>query len=371
MSDIIIITAASAGTWIKERFTPSGLKRMLGEGFLSSYKQKMHDLRIIDDKIYIWAKELQKLLKAAKKANEAGRISDLISVLDGIKSKLNNISSQKTEAENLIKFDDVIHQFEKDPVKSKGLTKEELSILNKEAGLIDDWKRNYLKTKLENKERKERQNAINKLLVNTENIINNVFNYVALLGKARVGGNIGDYYDTLSDISKEQTKFEAMYNDVYTKYKLHELKDEAKEEQKQQEAPAELIVKTQPTPVPPVLPEVPELDKPEINVSLEPAEEEVVEDKPKELKIEVPDLIENKTEVKTDKPKVKKPRATPKKASLEEIMVKKGHADFLYDLVKAAKYNDVELLNKMVLKYSELIDESDTEASIKLLEILK
>jgi hypothetical protein len=117
-NEIIIIKSADVGvgTWLKEKFTPSGIVRMFGEGFISEYSQKMSELRDIDNQIENWRKDLKVYLDRMESAYNSKRVLDFVSVVTAINKALRNISSQTSKV-NVIS-EESLQEFEKERVLS-------------------------------------------------------------------------------------------------------------------------------------------------------------------------------------------------------------------------------------------------------------
>lgn len=236
--DIIIITAAGAGTWLRERFTPSGVVRWLGEGLVSDYAQKMETLRLIDDKIYEWSKDLNTYVDLMEGAFKSKRLVDLASVSLVISNTLKKVTLQEQFIKNI--SEESLAEFEKergdlsswwrDPTESPSLSEEEISSqmknrgknqpggknaqlnssldLIKEAGWWDDLTRKWVHRKIRSKKIQERDTELQMFFSKTKNIVSRVRNLADKLHALRASGEIGKYLDTLREISKLQNEFE-------------------------------------------------------------------------------------------------------------------------------------------------------------------
>lgn len=255
--DIIIITAAGASTWLRERFTPSGVVRWLGEGLVSDYAQKMDYLRQVDDRIYEWSKDLGTYIDLMESAFVSKRLVDLASYALVINSTLKKVSLEEGNIQQI--SEEAVKNFEKergtgepsflhnvktlwrDPTESPTLSEEEISSqmgssayenfnLIKEAGWWDDLSRKWVHKKLWSKKLKERDADLKGFFSKSKSIVGRVRNLCDKLHALRASGEIGQYLDTLREVSKLQKDFESDtkhgFNAIYKKH-LKELVEQA------------------------------------------------------------------------------------------------------------------------------------------------
>lgn len=227
--DIIIITAAGKGTWLRERLTPSAWIRMFGEGMISGYKEKMEKLREVDDRIYDWLKDLDKIAKQMRKAAKAARYVDVAILLAQINKRLQEVKAAGKEVKTWT--DEEVLPFElehKEELPSEKLFADDEDILTAEAGLTD-LKRKWVARRLETEMRRQRKLAIKDLLEKTEKIVDFAQGHMSALSKARASGDIASYIRILNDISKAQTEFQNQFMPIYRKH-LEPLVQKAMEE---------------------------------------------------------------------------------------------------------------------------------------------
>lgn len=238
--DIIIVTAAGAGTWLRERFTPKGIQRWLTESAVSEYAHKMDILREVDDRIYEWAKDLSVYIDLMEKAYESNRLADLASLGVSIKRTLKGISSEISKVEKLV---GISEESEKEflrqrqpeipfttklktrfyePTDRFDLSREEIARemqnrasskedqLLKEAGVfdfLDDWTRSWVAKKLRTEKGKQRDRALKSFFRTSKLIINNLKRVTDNLHKLRAQGEIGSYLDSLKKVERLQKDF--------------------------------------------------------------------------------------------------------------------------------------------------------------------
>ncbi len=243
--DIIIITAEGPSTWLRERFTPSGVVRWLGEGLVSDYAEKMEILRQIDDRIYEWSKDLGAYLDLMESSFKAKRLIDLASVAVTINNTLKKVTDEEVNIKDI--SEEAITEFEKqrgelkpgfisnlktlwrDPTTSPNLSEEEIadqmgrkaslnSDLVKEAGWWDDLTRSWVHNKLRSKKLQDRDVALKSFFVKTKSVVTRVRALCDNLHKFRAYGEIGKYLNVLREISKLQKEFNSQFNFIYKNY---------------------------------------------------------------------------------------------------------------------------------------------------------
>jgi len=241
--EIIIITAARPGLWMKERFSPSAIKRWLGETFYKDYGKTMEKLRQIDDAIYEWVKDIEQLYKELKQRQKQPgpmddkRVVDIARLLGGINRRFKKIDRAGDILEDLTESH--LKEFEnKFPAQlpEEGGTFHELSdedtkelerfreksdaddMMSVEAGFWDDLRTKWLTRKMETKSVKERRKAIKQIIDQAGSLVRQMKGTLKNLSKARAAGDVGQYLDALNTISEEQQKFENSFVEVYETY---------------------------------------------------------------------------------------------------------------------------------------------------------
>lgn len=414
--DIIVITAAGTGSWLREKFTPGGWARMFGESLISDYKEKMQILRQVDDKIFDWSKDLDNIVKELQRAFKASRLLDVALLIGELNKKLNNIQIAGAEVKQIA--EKAIKEFESE--RETTLAADDMIV---EAGAWSDFKREWVAKRLETKERKVRNLAIKTVIDKADLTVKKVQKYVKELGRARAEGNIGQYLVVLRLIADEQKSFANTFLPVYKKYLNNmvekALQDEKEEQKIEIKEPVEST--SEPMKIAPFVPE----KTPEKTLEVKaPVVEEAVKKNPADLGVlEMPkETVETPNSVNMDRPEpvtesmpgdkvinsiepVTVPvesdavetvnvdsrlenlspegaeKAEPEKEEEEkspETVLSSGvvraglrgnHAKFVECLQKLAEHNDPGLLVKAILDYSEVIENTDLNSSLKLLAI--
>jgi hypothetical protein len=236
--EIIIITAARPGLWMRERFSPSAIKRWLGETFYKDYGKTMEKLRQIDDAIYGWIKDIEDLNKQLKERYKMPghmddkRVVDIARLLGAINRRFKKIDRAGDILEEMTESH--LKEFEESfPIelpegKFHETTQKEMEEVEKlrdaddlmfaEAGFWDDLKQKWLTRKMETSSAKARREAIKGLVGKADNLVKRLKGMLKGLGKARSSGNVGEYLSTLNTISEEQQTFENSFVEVYESY---------------------------------------------------------------------------------------------------------------------------------------------------------
>lgn len=239
-NEIIIITAARPGLWMRERFSPSAIKRWLGESFYKDYGKTMKKLRQIDDAIYEWVKDIEQLNKELKERRKQpgpmtdSRVVDIARMLGAINRRFKKINRagdilEEMNEEYLEQFEDKFKmELPEGSFHEPG--KEEMEDVEKlrqpaaddemyaEAGFWDDLKDKWISKKRETKQSKNRRKAIDGLIGKADSLVKTLKRTLKSLTKARSSGNVGEYLDTLNTISEEQQSFENQFVEVYNTY---------------------------------------------------------------------------------------------------------------------------------------------------------
>lgn len=231
----LILHAADKKTWLREKFTPSGIQRWLGEKFISDYKTKMDILRSVDDQIGSWAAELKELTGKMRGALKSSRLVDLALLLNLTNKKLLSIETEGQKIQRL--KDEALREFELE--HEMDLPEASSLPQKKSAGLWSDMKRDWVRKKFDDNKRKERFLALQEIVNHAEEIAQKVESAVKLLHVLRAKGEIGKYLEGLKTISILQKAFQTKFFAVYTKY-LEEFVTSALNKAKEQEDKKEL-----------------------------------------------------------------------------------------------------------------------------------
>ena len=220
-NEIIIITAARPGVWMREKLRPSGWGRAITETFNSDYREFMTDLRNIDDEIYQWVKDIKAEGKRARRAFKAKKYIDVAILLAKINQKFNDIKTKSDEIKS--RRDELLTDIETKDY-SEELSKELFEGIGqqkKEAGLKDWWeskKREWAISKLDRNYQAEKKVAVRKLLGILDIVTAKISDFAKDLGKARARGDVHNYINILRQVSAQQNKFQSLLNDTYDKY---------------------------------------------------------------------------------------------------------------------------------------------------------
>lgn len=402
--DIIIITAAGNATWLRERFTPGGWGRMLGEGLVGGYKEKMQALRSVDDRVSLWLGDIHGLVKQMRSAASSNRLVDVAILLHNLNNKFNQVKEVSGELKNLEKADTEPFDMEHKGYLPDGDLLQAEDGLSSEAGVWSDFKRRWVAKHMETEERRKRKMAIDTLVNQASTLADNVDGFLSQMSKARAAGNIGDYISILDKLSKEQFKFRAQFMPIYNRY-LAPIVEKVKSERKAAEEENKLIAEkkkqellqnnkeqeanpTQSAPsilsVHPTTPSVPELQLPElqpnVNTLHSPSAPTSVplsgpgttkDSNPPTIPDSVSDTIkDSKNPAEDDSEGGPSTLASPKAANVvEQAVIKHAHLSFVGELIKASKNDDPYLLSAMLIKYAEKIEDIDLEQSMSLLAI--
>jgi hypothetical protein len=273
MSDnSFIVLGASTSTWLRQKIDPRSWVRFFGEELMPEYKEKMELLREVDDKIFSWTKDLEKIVKAMRKALDQGQLVDLAVLLTNLNNKLLAVSFETNKVKDIAQ--DSITQFEKDRGSAK--------LWAKEAGIIDDLKRKFFYSKLSNKAFLKERNAVLRGIINlAEKTVYQAETVLKQMSDARISGEIGRYIAEANKINNIQKNFQYHFGNVYNKY-LRSLVDQIQEKQQAQQPINQKEI-------------LPDYQEPEVTLE-EPKSEESKVKEPKEVE-EVETLPENKEEV--------------------------------------------------------------------------
>lgn len=410
-NEIIIITAASTGSWVRSVLHPSSWVRQWGEGLIGDYKKQMQVLRRVDHNIAVWANDLEAVVKEARKAFKAKRMVDVALLLAALNKRLKLVATEGKKVEVI--RDKAIRQFEaehKIDLPEKFNPKE--LPFGADDGLTSlagwgDFKRKWVARRLEDKHREARDKAIEGLLRHTESTVKSVKKLLGHLGEARDKGNIGTYVTVISEISKEQHAFERLFSAVYFKY-LQKYLEEAYEAKMNKEDQDAILAKEQ---VPATVKEVvsdtvnemtvrnPQIEgfvaqQVENNVppiyppssgTRETAREEFAPSVPtlpssdipatqsqKELFPPQPETVRGVGRlgpISNDQAPDTEADPTRRSNDLEQILQQTAHADFINQLIIVGKQNDPYLMAAMIAKYAGQVEEYDLEKSLELMAI--
>lgn len=226
MSDnSFIVLGASTSTWLRQKIDPRSWVRFFGEELMPEYKEKMELLREVDDKIFLWTEDLDKIIKAMKKALDQGQLIDLAVLLTNLNNKMLAVSFETNRVKDIAQ--EAITDFE----SQRGSNK----LWGKEAGLIDDLKRKFFYSKLTNKSFLKERHAVLRGIINlAEKTVNQIKEILKVMTDARVQGEIGQYITEANKINKIQQNFQFHFTNVYNKY-LKSLVDQIQAKQQAQQ----------------------------------------------------------------------------------------------------------------------------------------
>ena len=373
----LILHAADKKTWLRERLTPGGIQRWLGEKFISDYKVKMEILREVDDKISSWVAELKETSQKMRGALKASRLVDLALLLNLVNKKLLSIELEGEKIQRL--KDEALRDFELE--HEMALPENSFWPQKKSAGWLEDKKREWVRKKFDDQKRKERFLALQEIVSQAEQTVEKVEVAVKFLNIFRAKGEIGQYIEGLKNISILQKAFQNKFFSIYSKY-LEELVNQALEKNKSTEEEREIGLEYKPDdkipstmPGDPKLPLekptdyiAPTLDDPKLNPpNIEPLSVDFEPDTIKEP---------HSDQSAPESPKTLKTPASPKKLRLDPISGK-------LEPVSAAilhfenekfwkKYSSVSEKNKLeryalLLQHSEKIEGFSPQLSAQLL----
>lgn len=390
-NDIIIILARDSGTWVREKFSPSGITRWFGEGLISDYKEKMKVLREVDDKIYDWSEDLDRIVKEMKRAIKANRLVDVAVLIGTLNRKLYNIKNEGAKVQEMA--EEALMDFDLD----RGSRGHELPLPNLDdlksqdglvasAGVWSDFKRDWVNKRVENANRKARATALSEILKSAELTVKKVKEYVKKLGRARAEGNIGQYIVELKMIEEAQDNFREVFLPRFKEH-LAPLVNRALAKNKVEQKPTDLGTLEAPAPVKPKLPKT-LVDLGPLDVAEEEAPKTIPEGPITEApKTEIPtteDMIQPETKrsplaavgPEGANEEDEEPEALTRKkplletAALNEALLKLSHEKFLKELTKIAdNTDDPYLMAAMIVHYAGKIEDRDLGTSLKLVSI--
>lgn len=239
MDEIIIITAGKKSKWVKERFTPGGIARWLGEGIFGDYKEKMNLLREVDDRIQAWVDDIETIEDKLDQAFKADRILQIGLLLRQLDIRLKKIVSEGGKVKKVVEESLVRHESQLGSVHLPS----DLGVeVMKEAGIWDNLKRKWLSNRLEDHDgRKERKLALQTLIKEIHLMAETLRTVLKDMETARVKGKIGGWINGLKKIEDQQKYFVSKYTGLRDTYLKHYVdaydKDQARqtEEAKKQE----------------------------------------------------------------------------------------------------------------------------------------
>jgi ribosomal protein S21 len=353
------------GNWLREKFSPSGIKRWFAEGLISDYASKMEVLREVDDNISRWLGDLD---ARAKEINNALKANRLIDLGNQIRFLYNELSSVKLEGS-----------------KIEETAEEALREFDKQAGLLDDVKRRWVYEKLETNKRRLRREKLQSLVKFVQKTILKLKLVLHKMGVARAHGDIGKYIDCLHQVSAIQAELGKEFIPIYNEYlkplideefqdsavRVQERMEQEKKDKPKTDVPN--IIPSMPISPAPVAPlpassesplettmtEVPDMTGPDNdnNTFLQQLKQEGWGSK---IKPPVEDETTDEDITETDK--------DPITASIASFKLIKQHCQFLDGLAKIAEVDKKEI-PAFILSYSAKLEKTDPDASLKLLAI--
>ena len=394
-----LITLGDNGQWQLETlaFGPwEKLKRMMGETFISDYREKMEFLRAADARVQAWARDLEGLVKESQIALKSNRLVDLAIVLKRINDRLIQIKKEGPAIEKVIEGFEEDHEF---PLSPEVL---------KSAGFWSRLKRDWMAEKMESNKRKERKLALVSLVDFAGQTVASAMSELEKMEEAKKHGNIGKYLDGLEEISKIQFAFQHGSKEnkqhgfqlVYKKYlqpaidaALARHEKEMAEYQTQELPLAESpIVNPAPIKAPDPLPLAPppshsvdvdlqsliptdpvlDLKTPKQLVpnSEPPANSNRVPTPSEEALTEKLPLAEIE-QAETERPPLTEigPMTQRSSSSIHQALLKQANEKFMAGMASIEKMGDVHLMAAYLIKHSEKIEDWDLPASLKLLAV--
>lgn len=302
----IIVLGASNKTWLRQKLDPRSWVRWMGESLISDYAEKMEILREVDDNIAEWTEDLDSIVSQMKKALATSRLVDLAILLNKLNTKLKSVLIEGKKVEDVA--EKALREYE---------SEHELEIpegLATQAGIWDDFKRKWFQSRLELKNRKERNKALKEIINDADKTVKAVKLILSNMTSARVAGQIGKYIDEMKKIEKLQSNFQTKALNIYNKY-LNSFVEEALN--KKQQSPKEIV-----------------------NDVVEPSSDEIPvthDDLVETTNVEIPDLEMNPT-VPAEQPVVTVDSPKPKKSRKKEEPV--------FDLVNKKNKSEIETVEQ-------------------------
>jgi len=212
--EIIVITADEAGEWKKEKVSVAGIRRMISERFSPDYREQMNTLREVDSQIRAWARSIRDNVKELKNAFKSGRIIDVAILFARFNKHLETVVDIGKDVE--IFYEKSLAEFESGHELTDYSELEGLG--NKEATLLGDLARKYISKRIYNREIKERNMAVRRLISKAEAVYKTIDTYLDGMKAAKKDGDIGRYVDFLRKISAKQKDFESAFIPTYNRY---------------------------------------------------------------------------------------------------------------------------------------------------------
>ncbi len=212
------------GNQLKEKLTPSGWKRMLGEGLSSSFKERMELLREADKAMREEAGSLKGNLKNVNNAFKENRFVDVahwVAEIDQTVQKLSSYSKAVTDLEDADLHEYYTRTQDADIFKDYFGKKAEIKIVIKKQADLSDFFNKMLGNSFEKtywKRIKERKLGVQSLVKQTERIVNTVLVSLKKMGDARATGNIGGWIAEVERISKASVQFHEYFKTIYEKH---------------------------------------------------------------------------------------------------------------------------------------------------------
>jgi len=239
--------------WLGEKVN---IPRHLAETFNSEvYGKQMNLLREVDDVVRDIAKKMRSDLKDMKRAMKQRKYLDVAHFVGNINDKLKEFNNELSVLNNnrSDNIDDFYGEYEyadldRDYFGEAKAAKTPEQIL-KEAGIWDSLSRSQaakLLEKMYNKTLAERKRDMQKLVNNTEKMVEHTLGKLKDMGSYRSKGDISKYIAALEDIEKKRLAFESQFRNTYQQHisPMVERMRERKQEQKDLESVREQDEKT-------------------------------------------------------------------------------------------------------------------------------
>jgi len=204
------------------------IKRILYEGVSSSYKEKMKILKDQDDSIRAWTKDLGQIASLMNKYRKQGKMTELGYLLETFNRRLVQIGIFGKAVQDITEEAKVQHEQGGDDLarltqqfadpKDK---KDKKNNIGKQAGFWENtgWAKEWFANKyLGNDWRKERDEALQKVISSAIQTVDGVNEALSQMKKARNHGNIAEYSEIVDHVAKIQNAFFKIYKPIYDKY---------------------------------------------------------------------------------------------------------------------------------------------------------
>lgn len=367
------------------------IKRHLYEGVSSSYKEKMKILRDQDDSIRAWTKDLGQIASLMNKYRKQGKMTELGYLLETFNRRLVQIGIFGKAVQDITEEAKVQHEQGGDDLarltQQFADPKDKKNSIGKQAGFWENtgWAKEWFANKyLGNDWRKERDEALQKVISSAIQTVDGVNEALSQMKKARNHGNIAEYSEIVDHVAKIQNAFFKIYKPIYDKY-LKSFVDQAmtaaKSEAKPLNGKPEVSQEDAGTVAPqaadlgtldyPIGTSAPPSAEPVDLGTLDPAETPSQE----EASVETNPMLPQKAPFEgVVSPELLKKQMEESEQLAENETDESGnklnaHSVFFGNFEKLANSSSNEEAVQYLLRYSSAIEDIDPETSFKLLAI--